>query len=154
MSSQHSLYPGAVTSMIRYGDQVQGFLAVPENQPGPFGAVVLGHERYGLAQHTLDLVAKFAAHGYVALAPDMLSRWDGDKDAVGHGDIQVRTSDQDIRSYMGDSLDYLLAHHQVDPDRIFGAGDVLLADDLTGRGHTTAVYGDNVRVSVAIPLSE
>jgi hypothetical protein len=55
---------------------------------------------------------------------------------------------------MGDSLDYLLAHHQVDPDRIFGAGDVLLADDLTGRGHTTAVYGDNVRVSVAIPLSE
>jgi hypothetical protein len=36
--------------------------------------------------------------------------------------------------------------------RVFGAGDVLLADDLTGRGHTTAVYGDNVRVSVAIPL--
>ena len=40
------------------------------------------------------------------------------------------------------------------PKRVFGAGDVLLADDLTGRGHTTAVYGDNVRVSVAIPLSE
>ena len=38
--------------------------------------------------------------------------------------------------------------------RVFGAGDVLLADALTGRGHTTAVYGDNVRVSVAIPLSE
>ena len=38
--------------------------------------------------------------------------------------------------------------------RVFGAGDVLLADDLTGRGHTTAVYGDNARVSVAIPLSE
>ena len=36
--------------------------------------------------------------------------------------------------------------------RVFGAGDVLLADDLTGRGHTTAVYGDQVRVSVAIPL--
>jgi len=49
MSSQHSLYPGAVTSMIRYGDQIQGFLAVPENQPGPFDAVVLGHKRYGLA---------------------------------------------------------------------------------------------------------
>ena len=38
--------------------------------------------------------------------------------------------------------------------RVFGAGDVLLADDLTGRGHTTAVYGGKVRVSVAIPLSE
>jgi len=61
VSSQHSLYPGAVTSVIRDGDQAQGFLAVPENQPGPFDAVVLGHERYGLVQHTLDLVAKFAA---------------------------------------------------------------------------------------------
>ena len=38
--------------------------------------------------------------------------------------------------------------------RVFGAGDVLLADDLPGRGHTTAVYGDKMRVSVAIALSD
>ena len=37
---------------------------------------------------------------------------------------------------------------------VFGAGDVLLADDLTGRGHTTAVYGDKQRVSVAIPITD
>ena len=36
--------------------------------------------------------------------------------------------------------------------RIFNPGDVLLADDLTGRGHTTAVHGDKPRVSVAIPI--
>ena len=36
--------------------------------------------------------------------------------------------------------------------RILNPGDVLLADDLTGRGHTTAVYGDKPRVSVAIPI--
>lgn len=36
--------------------------------------------------------------------------------------------------------------------RIFNPGDVLLADDLTGRGHTTAVYGNVSRVSIAIPL--
>jgi len=36
--------------------------------------------------------------------------------------------------------------------RIFNPGDVLLADDLTGRGHTTAVYGNRDRVSIAIPL--
>ena len=33
--------------------------------------------------------------------------------------------------------------------RVFGTGDVLLADDPTRRGHTTAVYGDKQRVSVA-----
>ena len=32
--------------------------------------------------------------------------------------------------------------------------DVLLADDLTGRGHTTAVYGNAHRVSIAIPLAD
>ena len=35
----------------------------------------------------------------------------------------------------------------------FGPGDVLLADDLTGKGHTTRVMGDEPRVSVAIPLA-
>ncbi len=62
-------YPGAITSVVNFGDRVKGFLAVPEKQRGPFGAVILGHERYGLVQHTLDLTAKFAAHGYVGLAP-------------------------------------------------------------------------------------
>ena len=38
--------------------------------------------------------------------------------------------------------------------RVFGVGDVLLADDLTGRGHTTAVYGERQRVSVAIPVTD
>ena len=38
--------------------------------------------------------------------------------------------------------------------RIFNPGDVLLADDLTGRGHTTAVHGDHPRVSIAIPIIE
>jgi quercetin dioxygenase-like cupin family protein len=36
--------------------------------------------------------------------------------------------------------------------RTFGPGDVLLADDLTGHGHTTEAIGD--RVSVAIPLAD
>lgn len=36
--------------------------------------------------------------------------------------------------------------------RVFNPGDVLLADDLTGRGHTTRGVGDQPRVSIAIPL--
>ena len=38
--------------------------------------------------------------------------------------------------------------------RTFYAGDVLLADDLTGRGHTTEATGNEPRVSVAIPIVE
>ena len=98
-------YPGAVTSMVTFGDRVNAFLAMPANQTGPFGAVILGHERYGLVQHTLDLTAKFARYGYVGLAPDLFSRWEGDKEALNRGDIQVRITDEDIESYFSDSLD-------------------------------------------------
>ena len=119
---QDPSYPGAITSMVTFGDRVKGFLAMPENQTGPFGAVILGHERYGLIQHTLDLTAKFAAHGYIGLAPDLFSRWEGDMDALNRGDIQVIITDDDLKSYLGDSLDYLLNHPQVDPSRIAGMG--------------------------------
>ncbi len=35
-----------------------------------------------------------------------------------------------------------------------GPGDVLLAEDLTGQGHTTRVVGDEQRVYLVIPLSD
>lgn len=37
--------------------------------------------------------------------------------------------------------------------RRFGPGDVVLAEDLTGRGHTTRVVGDQPRVSLTVRLS-
>ncbi len=36
--------------------------------------------------------------------------------------------------------------------RRFGPGDIILADDTTGRGHITRVVGNEPRVYVAIPL--
>ncbi len=38
--------------------------------------------------------------------------------------------------------------------RRFERGDVLLADDLTGKGHVTRVIGTEPRISVAIPLDD
>jgi hypothetical protein len=34
------------------------------------------------------------------------------------------------------------------------AGDVVLAEDLTGRGHVTRVVGDRPRVYAIVPLEE
>ena len=36
--------------------------------------------------------------------------------------------------------------------RRFGPGDVMLAEDLTGQGHTTRAVGDSPRISAAIPV--
>ena len=38
--------------------------------------------------------------------------------------------------------------------RRFGPGSVLLAEDLTGEGHTTRVVGSEERVYVVVPLAE
>jgi carboxymethylenebutenolidase len=115
-------YPGATTSMVTFGDRVQGFLAVPDHATGPTAGVVLGHERYGLVQHTLDLAAKFARDGLVCIAPDLFSRWEGDREALNRGDIQVPIVDADIKAYMSDGVDYLLHHQLVDPQRIVAMG--------------------------------
>jgi carboxymethylenebutenolidase len=115
-------YPNATTSWITYGNKVKGFLALPTSGSPPYPAVVLAHERYGLVQHTLDLTAKFAACGHVALAPDMFSRWDGDIEALNRGDIAVPIHDNEIRSYMGDSLDYLLGLPEIDGRRVAAMG--------------------------------
>ena len=37
--------------------------------------------------------------------------------------------------------------------RRFGPGDVLLAEDLTGRGHTTRVVSTEPRLTLTVPLS-
>jgi hypothetical protein len=38
--------------------------------------------------------------------------------------------------------------------RQFGPGDVLVAEDLTGRGHITRGIGEDPRVSLAVPLGD
>ncbi|HLZ30049.1 MAG TPA: hypothetical protein VKV73_22230, partial [Chloroflexota bacterium] len=38
--------------------------------------------------------------------------------------------------------------------RRFGAGDVLLAEDLTGQGHGTREVGPEARISIFVPLSD
>ena len=70
----------------------------------------------------MDLTAKFAAAGYIGLAPNLFSRWDGDIEALNRGDITVPLSDGDIVSYMGENLDFLLEHPMADANRIAAMG--------------------------------
>src|SRR5229473_37197 len=62
---------------VRFGGDCEGFLQLPRDK-APASAVVVLHERYGLVQHTLDLAQRLAREGYVAMAPNLFSRWRGD----------------------------------------------------------------------------
>jgi carboxymethylenebutenolidase len=54
------------------GATLCAYLARPEGQ-GPFPAVVVIHEVYGLNENIKDIARRFAAEGYVALAVDLFS---------------------------------------------------------------------------------
>ena len=70
-------------------------------------AVIILHERYGLVQHTLDLAAMLAGDGYIALAPDLFSRWQGDREALARGDVRVTLPDPEVATTIDASIIYL-----------------------------------------------
>ena len=121
MTAEHN-YVNANTSWVEFKDGSRAFLALPKRHSPPYRGVVLGHERYGLVQHTLDLAAKFASYGYVAIAPDMTHHWDGDKQALEEGKASLTINHDQIRGYYADCLDHLLGMPQVDRDRVAAMG--------------------------------
>ena len=63
------------TSKIEYdtaGSKMSGYLAVPKDAR-KHGAVIVIHENRGLNPHIQDVARRFAAEGFIALAPDALS---------------------------------------------------------------------------------
>jgi carboxymethylenebutenolidase len=60
---------GRMVQFSSNGGTTQGYLAIPEKGSGP-GVVVI-QEWWGLVDHIKDVCDRFAAEGYVALAPDL-----------------------------------------------------------------------------------
>ena len=60
---------GEIVEFPSTGTSGQGYLAVPDSGSGP-GVVVI-QEWWGLVDHIKDLCDRFAAEGFVALAPDL-----------------------------------------------------------------------------------
>src|SRR5574341_2062631 len=69
----HRVNPAVKTQMVQYqsGDEtVNGFLAMPEGK-GPFPAIIVIHEWWGLNDWVKESAKKFADKGYLALAIDL-----------------------------------------------------------------------------------
>lgn len=60
----------------RGGDSVTAYIAFPE-RPDPAPAMIVIHEIFGLSDWIRTVADDFAAQGYVAIAPDLLSRRGG-----------------------------------------------------------------------------
>ncbi|MSQ27882.1 MAG: hypothetical protein EXR51_07075 [Dehalococcoidia bacterium] len=68
-----SLTAGWVQFAGHNGETIDGYLARPTGS-GPYPGVVLIHEAFGLVRHTKEQAVRFAAAGYICLAPDLYTR--------------------------------------------------------------------------------
>ena len=61
--------PGTMVTFPANGGTVDAFVAEPSS-PGPHRGVVVVQEWWGLEEHIKDVARRFAAEGFVAVAPD------------------------------------------------------------------------------------
>jgi carboxymethylenebutenolidase len=71
------MYDATLAETVRFagndGDEIEGYLAGPRSHD-PFGGVVVIHHMPGYDEASKEIVRKFAAHGYLAVMPNLYSR--------------------------------------------------------------------------------
>src|SRR6185437_14054072 len=89
------------------GGTTGGYLATPEHGSGP-GVVVI-QEWWGLVDHIKDVCDRFAAEGFVALAPDF---YHGEiaKSPDEAGKMMMALRIDEAEKDLKGAIDYLLAH--------------------------------------------
>lgn len=70
-------YEGLLAESVSFpghnGESIGGYLARPLGS-GPYPGIILIHEAFGLVTHTKEQARKFAAAGYITVAPDLYWR--------------------------------------------------------------------------------
>ena len=107
------------TSEIACPGGMPAFLAQPAGH-GPFPAVILMHERYGLVEHTRDLAKRCAEEGFVGLAPDFFHRHP-DKPALNKGASRYDLTDPEAAELLGAALE-ALGETKADRSKVAVAG--------------------------------
>jgi carboxymethylenebutenolidase len=102
--------------------QINAYLARPAGV-GPFPAVVVIHEIYGLNENIIEIADRFANEGYIALAVDLFT---GGNRAVCMfrfmGQMLLRPLNNDSLNHLKSALTYLARQPGVDGERLGAIG--------------------------------
>ncbi len=101
---------GELVEFPSNGHSATGYLAVPPSGSGP-GLVVI-QEWWGLVAHITDVCDRFAAAGFVALAPDLYHGVTTTEPDEAGKLLMTLNLDQAAKD-MGGAIDYLLGHDAV-----------------------------------------
>ena len=129
------------------GKTAAGYLADAGGE-GPRPGLIVIHEWWGLNDHIKDIANRFAAQGYVALAPDL---YDGTvtKDAAKAGELMQGLDQGKALETLGGAVNFLRGHANVSPEKIGVTGfcmggtfALLLACHNTNVKASAPFYGD------------
>jgi len=105
---------GHMVEFTANGKTASGYLALPAGK-GP-GVVVI-QEWWGLVDHIKDVCDRFAAAGYVALAPD-LYHGQTTKSPDEAGKLMMALRIDEAEKELRGAIQYLLAHPSVEPKKV------------------------------------
>ena len=127
------------------GSEIAGYLAVPESGSGP-GTIVL-QEWWGLDDSVRTVCDKFAAEGFVALAPDLYGKETTDEPDEAQRMMMNLEMDRVARQMSG-AVDLLAGHEAVSGEVVgsmgycLGGGLSIWAASVNGRvGAAVSYYG-------------
>jgi carboxymethylenebutenolidase len=126
------------------GGQAHGYLAVPASGSGP-GLVVI-QEWWGLTSHIAKITDRFAAEGFVALAPDLYggtTTHDAEEAGRLMAELPVDRASRDLAG----AVDYLLERDDVTGDQVGAVGFC-----MGGAFVLTLAVQEGGKVAAAVPF--
>ena len=146
---------GELVKFASNGGQTDGYLAIPEKGSGP-GVVVI-QEWWGLVDHIKDICDRFAAAGFVALAPDMYhGKVAKSPDEAGKMMMALRIDE--VEKDLGGTVQYLLNHDATTSKKVGtvgfcmgGALSLYAASKNPGVGACVIFYGIHPNVKPDLP---
>lgn len=137
------------------GGSIDGYEAVPQQGGGP-GVVVI-QEWWGLVDHIKDICDRFAAAGFVALAPDLFhGKTTRSPDEAGKLMMALRIDEAEKE--LEGAVDYLLKHDAVTSKKIGvvgfcmgGALSFYTATKNPNIGASVVFYGGHPKVKPDLP---
>ena len=110
---------GEMVTFQSNGGSASGYLSLPQSGKGP-GVIVI-QEWWGLLPHIKDVADRFAAEGYVALAPD-LYHGESTKSPDEAGKLMMALRIDEAEKDLRGAVNYLLNHEATTGDKVGTVG--------------------------------
>jgi carboxymethylenebutenolidase len=117
-----------VTLQVADGSSMAAYISLPENNTGGLPAIILIQEAFGVNHHIRSVADRYAAEGYVVIAPEIFHRtapvgFEGDyNDFAAVMPHYSAITNKGLEADLKISYQWLIEQANVDNDKIFSIG--------------------------------